>query len=148
GASDSLFADRVLVTVPLGVLKSGMIRFTPRLPDEKLATATLTAANPRPGAETTTCKLEIRPAFTHGNIEDEAVFKVKIDYLYAKPITIDVNRGSNSTVTLYPGIPTEFSYKFKSSPSPAPKGASRIGTLRAIERRSKNSVIEIEIREK
>lgn len=111
-------------------------------------TATLTAANPRPGAETTTCKLEIRPAFTHGNIEDEAVFKVKIDYLYAKPITIDVNRGSNSTVTLYPGIPTEFSYKFKSSPSPAPKGASRIGTLRAIERRSKNSVIEIEIREK
>ncbi|MDO5648796.1 FAD-dependent oxidoreductase [Paracoccus sp. (in: a-proteobacteria)] len=30
-------ADRVLVTVPLGVLKSGAIRFTPALPDRKLA---------------------------------------------------------------------------------------------------------------
>lgn len=35
-SKEPIFADRVLVTVPLGVLKKGSIRFTPELPQRKI----------------------------------------------------------------------------------------------------------------
>lgn len=109
--------------------------------------ATMRADNPDPKAESVTCKLEILPAFTHPNIEDEAEFDIKVDYLYSKSIPIDVKQGERSTATLYPGVPTELSYKLKHRPPEAPEGTSRVGYIRAVERISQKPILEIEINE-
>ncbi len=108
---------------------------------------TISADNPEPSAETVDCKLEIRPAFTHPNIEDEAAFDVRVDYLYADAIPIAVTQGESTTVTLYPGVLTKLSYELKRRPPEAPKGTRRIGYVRAMERATKEPAAEIEILE-
>jgi len=111
-------------------------------------TLTLTVKNPDPAAKSTTCKLQIQPAFTQPNVEDAASFKIKIDYLYVQPVGINVTRGDRPDVTLYPGIPTELSYELSSRPPEAPKGMTRIGYIRATRQATKQRIIDIEIREK
>lgn len=109
--------------------------------------ATLTAANPKPGAESTSCKLEIRPAFTHANQEDEAKFEIEIDYLYANPIAIDVKRGEATATTLYPGIPTPIRFSVDKKSPANPEGMKRIGFIQAVEKRSGQPVVNVLIKE-
>ncbi|MBN2561109.1 MAG: S8 family serine peptidase [Phycisphaerae bacterium] len=106
---------------------------------------TMTTANPDPAVDSTTCSLEIRPAFTEPNIEDSAEFDIQIDYLYEDPIDIEVERGGSSELALYPGIPAELSFTLGRTPPEAPEETSTIGYIRAIERVSKKPVVEIEI---
>ncbi len=108
---------------------------------------TISGDNPDASAETVDCKLEIRPAFTHPNIEDEAAFDVRVDYLYAEAIPIAVTQGESSTVTLYPGVLTKLAYELKRRPPEAPKGARRVGYIRASDRGTKEPAVEIEILE-
>lgn len=107
--------------------------------------ATVEAENPDPDAESVSCKLEIEPAFTHPDADVSAEFEIVIDYLYAEPIDIAVTQGDRTSVRLYPGIPTKFEYELSARPEDAPDGTSRLGVIRAIERRSKQAIAEIEI---
>lgn len=104
-----------------------------------------TAKNPDLTEESVTCKLEIRPAFAQPNVEETAAFEVTIDYLYTEPVSIEVGRDGNSQITLYPGVPATLSYTLARRPPAAAKGTSTIGTIRATERQSNKSVVEIEI---
>jgi subtilisin family serine protease len=106
---------------------------------------TMTVANPDPAGDSVSCELKIRPAFTEPNVEDSAEFDIEIDYLYADPIAIDVERGGNSQLTLYPGVPAVLSYTLQRRPPEAPKDTSTIGHIRAIERGAKKPVAEVEI---
>jgi len=109
---------------------------------------TMEVANPNPGAESTSCTLEITPAFSEPNLDISAEFDVRIDYLYTSPIDLNVKRGSDSQVTLYPGVPTEFSWSATKKLPATPDGTIQIGYIRATERASQQAVAEIEITKK
>ncbi len=108
-------------------------------------TLTITAKNPEPDADSASAKLEIQPAFTEPNVEDSAEFNIKIDYLYAEPIGIEVERDGKSRITLYPGIPAELSFSLERTPPKTPDGMATIGYIRAIGRAAKKPVAEVEI---
>ncbi len=109
--------------------------------------ATVRAANPKPGADSVSCKLEIRPAFTHPNRDDSATFEIDIDYLYADPIDMNAKRGDSASTTLYPGIPTDVTFSVgRRSPS-NPKDFKRIGSVRAVEKRSGRAIVDVPIQE-
>ncbi|MBK8269481.1 MAG: hypothetical protein IPK83_14720 [Planctomycetes bacterium] len=109
--------------------------------------AELTASNPKPSADSVACKLEIRPAFTHANKEDSASFEIDIDYLYAHPVAIDAKRGDVASTTLYPGIPAVVKYNINLKSPAGPDGSKRIGFVRAVEKLSERSIVEVLIRE-
>jgi subtilisin family serine protease len=106
---------------------------------------TTSVENPEPDAESATCTLEIRPAFTLPNSDETAEFTVKVTYLYKEPIDIEVKRGESSQSALYPGIPTEFSWSLKRKLPVMPDGASPAGYIRVTDRSSKALVAEAEI---
>ncbi len=106
---------------------------------------TLTVGNPSPDAESTSGKLEIRPAFMHHDLDDSAEFDITIDYLYAEPINIAVKRGDASSVTLYPGIPLELSLAAEAVLPASPEGTRPIGYIRATERAARQPIAESRI---
>lgn len=109
--------------------------------------AVVTAGNPNPTAATTSCKLEIRAAFTHANVEDSAEFHIDIDCLYAEPISVGTKRGDSTTTMLYPGIPTTIKYDVTTKSPASPSGMKRIGSIKAVEKTSGRPIAEVEIRE-
>ncbi|HWL95387.1 MAG TPA: hypothetical protein VNT79_17845, partial [Phycisphaerae bacterium] len=109
--------------------------------------AEITAANPKPGADSAACKLEIRPAFANGNREDSATFEIDIDYLYAQPLEMNAKRGEAAGTTLYPGIPTEVSFEVNKWSPANPEEMKRIGFIRAVEKKSGQPIVEVLVRE-
>lgn len=107
----------------------------------------LVVDNPDAEAESTSGKLEIRPAFTHHDLDISAEFEVWLDYLYAEPVDLKVERGGSSQITLYPGIAVELSWSADERPATTPAGTSAVGYIRAIERTSKQPVAEVLILE-
>lgn len=108
---------------------------------------TVSANHPEPGG-TTTCKLEIQPAFTWKDADDAVEFDLTVDYLYADPIAISVTHGDAASAVLYPGVPVWVDWKLAKKPPAAPEGLRRFGAIRAVERESKAAVAEAEIIEK
>ncbi len=108
-------------------------------------TLTMTAENPDPDAESASCSLELRPAFTHPNSDQSAEFKLKIDYLYKDPIELEVKRGDSSQVTLYPGVPCKLSWSAQARLPETPEGTAAVGYVRAVARGAKGPTAEIEI---
>lgn len=108
---------------------------------------TLTARNPRPGSETTTCKLVLVPAFANYNVEDAIEFEITVDYLYKNPVGIDVTQGRDASLTLYPGVPAKLEYKLDEPLGKGEKNRPRFGYIRATEKRSSAAVAEIELLE-
>jgi subtilisin family serine protease len=106
---------------------------------------TIHVDNPQPEADSTTCKLEVRPAFAIPNIDNTAEFEIRLDYLYKEPVNVAVKRGGNAQITLYPGIEAELSYTLDDLPPKAPDGTATVGYIRAIERGAKQPVAEVEI---
>jgi subtilisin family serine protease len=109
------------------------------------AELTMTVDNPEPEAESASCSLELRPAFTHPNSDESAEFKAKIDYLYKTPIGVAVKRGDDVQVSLYPGLPCRLSWAASAKVPESPEGTSPVGYIRATERGAKSPVAEIEI---
>lgn len=109
-------------------------------------TLTFTTNNPNPD-KTSTCKLEIQPAFTHAERDDSVEFDIAIEYLYATPIGVNVSHGDDSNAVLYPGVAVEVDWKLTAKPPAAPEKMGRFGWIRAVERESKAVVAEVMIRE-
>lgn len=107
--------------------------------------STLTAVNPKPGADAVTCKLEIVPAFAYYNTEDKIEFTITIEYLYKKPIDVRVTQGKASSLTLYPGVPARLEYELERSLSKRDKKRPRFGAIRATEKRTNAVIAEIEL---
>lgn len=108
-------------------------------------TLTMSVDNPDPDAESASCSLELRPAFTHPNSDESAEFKLKIDYLYKTPIDVEVKRGEDAQVALYPGVPCKLSWSAQTRLPETPEGGSPVGYIRATERGAKSPSVEIEI---
>jgi len=106
---------------------------------------TMTVDNPEPEAESASCSLELRPAFTHPNSDESAEFKVKIDYLSKTPIDVAVKRGEGTQVMLCPGVPCKLSWSADAKLPELPEGTSAVGYIRATERGAKSPTVQVEI---
>jgi hypothetical protein len=101
--------------------------------------------NPSPDTESTTLTLTIMAAFAAPDEDYESPVTIKIDYLYAEPINIEVTTGSGGDVAFVPGIPVDLSFQLADTPPETPEGMRPIGYLRFRERGSNDVMLHVPI---
>ncbi|MCK4659034.1 MAG: S8 family serine peptidase [Phycisphaerae bacterium] len=107
-------------------------------------TCTVTAKHPSPG-ETAALKVVIRGGFAVEDDKRETPITVKIDYLLADPLSIEVTRGDSSNMLFIPNVPMTMEYALESELPEAPDGTYPVGYLRFRERGSNDVALRVPI---